>query len=77
MTYNNKMKFYLRSLSLLSILLVLSEGVFAQGNSEGPGICFPPPCVPITDHIGWLIAALVGFGILKALQYSRKSTVSS
>ena len=77
MSYIYKMKFYLKILSLLSVLLLLSEGIFAQGNPGGPGNCFPPPCVPITDHIGWLIAALVGFGILKAYQYSRKTIAHS
>ena len=71
------MKLYLRTLSLISVLLVLNEGLFAQGNPGGPGACFPPPCIPITDHIGWLIAALVGFGILKTIQYSRKTSISS
>ena len=71
------MKLYLRTLSILSLLLVLSEELFAQGNPGGPGSCWPPPCIPITDHIGWLIAALVGFGILKTIQYSRKSSISS
>lgn len=71
------MKLYLRTLSVLSLLLLFSEGIFAQGNPGGPGTCFPPPCVPITDHIGWLIAALVGFGILKTIQYSRRTSISS
>jgi hypothetical protein len=72
------MKLYLRTLSVLSVLLLISEGIFAQGNPGGPGVCFPPPCVPITDHIAWLITALVGFGILKTIQYSRRtSTISS
>jgi len=68
------MKFYNRTFLFLTFLFLTTEGLFAQGD---PGVCFPPPCVPITDHIGWLIAALVGFGILKTIQYSRKTTVGS
>lgn len=71
------MKLFLKTLFFFSVLLLQSNGLFAQGNPGGPGTCFPPPCVPITDHIGWLIAALIGFGILKAYQYSRKSVVNS
>jgi hypothetical protein len=71
------MKLYLRTLSILSLLLLISEGIFAQGNPGGPGTCFPPPCVPITDHIAWLIVALIGFGILKTIQYSRRTSIGS
>jgi len=71
------MKFFQKTLFFFSVLLLLSNGVLAQGGPIDPPTCWPPPCVPITDHIGWLIAALVGFGILKAYQYSKKSVVSS
>lgn len=71
------MKFTFRIFFLLSIGLLNSDLIWAEGNPDGPPICFPPPCVPITDHIGWLIAALVGFGLLKTWQYSRKETIRS
>lgn len=72
------MKFRIKALLLLSVFSVLSNTLLAQGgNPGGPGACFPPPCVPITDHIGWLIALMVGFGLFKTIQYSRKTTLSS
>ena len=71
------MKLFQKTLLFFSVLLLLSNEVLAQGGPIDPPACWPPPCIPITDHIGWLIAALIGFGILKAYQYSRKSVVRS
>jgi hypothetical protein len=71
------MSFYLRVVGLGVLLLSISQGAWAQGNPGGPGQCFPPPCVPITDHIGWLIAAMVGFGAFKTWQYMRKPALKA
>ena len=68
-----RMKLIYRALPIITLFSVLSSDLFSQGNPGGPGTCFPPPCVPISDHIGWLIAALIIFGIVKSIQFSRKS----
>ena len=70
------MRLLLRALPILTLLSIFSIDVFAQGNPGGPGVCFPPPCVPVSDHIGWLIGAALLFGIFKAVQYSRNSIKS-
>ncbi len=67
------MKLLFRVLPLLTLLSVFSTDLFAQGNPGGPGGCFPPPCVPVSDHIGWLIAAMIIFGVVKSIQYYRNS----
>ena len=68
------MNFLGRVLFVLSIFFAAgSTTLFAQTNPPGPGVCFPPPCVPVTDHIGWLVAALVIFGVYKGIKYSRAS----
>lgn len=67
------MKLIYRALPIVALLGVLSTDIFAQGNPGGPGGCFPPPCVPVSDHIGWLIGAMIIFGVVKSIQYSRKS----
>ena len=67
------MKLIYRALPIVALLSVLSTDIFAQGNPGGPGGCFPPPCVPVSDHIGWLIGAMIIFGVVKSIQYSRKS----
>jgi hypothetical protein len=68
------MKLIYRALPLLALLSVLSTDIFAQGNPGGPGGCFPPPCVPVSDHIGWLIGAMIIFGVVKSIQFSRRSS---
>lgn len=68
------MKIYLKALPLLTLVSIFSSDLFAQGNPGGPGGCFPPPCVPVSDHIGWLIGAMIVFGVVKSIQYSRRSS---
>jgi len=68
-----KMKLLFKVLPLLTLLSVFSSDLFADDALPGIEDCWPPPCVPVTDHIGWLIAAMVIFGIYKSIQYSRKS----
>ena len=72
-----RMKLLLRFSFIISVLTLFNSSILGQGVPVDPLPCYPPPCVPITDHIGWLIAALVGFGILKTIQYSRNASVQS
>ena len=75
------MKLIYRALPIVALLSVLSSDIFAQGpgNGDGGAPC-PPwlPCVPITDHIEILFFIMIGFfGLFKAYQYSRKTSVQS
>ena len=73
----SKMKILGRVVLIKLLLLIGIVDVFAQGpgNPGGPPICFPPPCVPVTDHIEWLFAALVIFGIYKGYKYTKDASV--
>ena len=68
-----KMKLFFKGLPLFALLSVFSSDLFAQGNPTDPLTCFPPPCVPVSDHIGWLIGAMIIFGVVKSIQYYRNS----
>lgn len=71
------MKLIYRALPIFTFLSVISINVFSQVIPPPPDLdCNPkidPTCVPITDHIGWLIIVLIIFGITKSVQYSRNS----
>lgn len=87
-----RMKLIYRVLSIITLLSVFSANLFAQGPPSGtpgggnggggggnpcpPGL--PCPEIPITDHIDILFFIMIAFfGLLKAYQYSRKTSVQS
>ena len=64
--------------SILALVAVLLSSVNAYSQlPPDPDIpCNPeidPLCIPVSDHIGFLVAAMLMFGIFKTIQYSRKS----
>ena len=63
------LKYYITIL----ILGLASTNGFCDDELPGPSDCWPPPCVPITDHLHWLVLALIVFGIFKSYQFSRNS----
>ena len=72
------MKLSVKVLAIVLLLISISDMAMAQpggGGGGGGGPC-PPwlPCIPITDHIEWLIFIMLGFfGVFKAIKYSRKN----